>query len=255
MIPQKTKAVVLRKVAYGEGDWIVSLLTENGSKLTAFAPHARRSSKRFGGNLDLFNFLDVVYRGGKNGQMHQLNEVDLLEGMEGIRTDLSKFASACYFSELITLFLQEKESSPVLFESFFGFLKTLNSSQPFSPHLIPLMEHRFLAIFGFKPKLDSCIICEGALKRDSNCVFNGIKGGVVCSRCAGGQKDHGSHSLSYSAIEQILDGMTHSPETWSKLRWKKQDVSEARKALEFFIQYTAGKPLKSLRFLSHVISL
>lgn len=254
MTPQKTKAIVLKKVAYGEGDWIVSLLTENGSKLTAFAPQARCSSKRFGGSLDLFNFLDVVYRNGKNGQIHQLSEVDLLEGMEGIRGDISKFAAVCYFSELVTLFLQEKENSPALFESFFQFLKTLNSSQPFSSHLIPLMEHRFLTIFGFKPKLDSCIICERALKQDKDCLFNGIKGGVVCSRCAGSQKDHGSHSLSYSTIEQILDGVTHHPEKWPKLRWKKQNVSEARKALEFFIQYTAGKPLKSLRFLSHVIS-
>lgn len=255
MNPEKTRAVVLKKVPHGEADYIVTFLTARGKRFTGFAPNAQKSKKRFGGNLDLFNYLEIVYCNGKNSDLAHIDSAELILGMDGLRKDLSKFASACYFTEMILSFLHEKDESLDLFSSFFLFLKNLNSPEPLPPELIPLMEHHFLDLFGFKPTLSHCIECHGAPEPALSYFFSGIRGGLICSNCLAEKRKNSeqtSYPLSYSAIELLLEGEMN-PHKRGLSAWKPQEVSQARNAFEYFIQYTAGKPLKSLQFLTKIL--
>src|SRR3990167_4425796 len=107
---QKTdRAFVLNKIPYSDSDWIVTLLSSEGVKFSAFAPSARSSKKRFAGNLDLFNLLDVIVTEHRGDGLARLREVDLVTPMDEVRKDLLKFAAACTFTEMILHFAQEKE--------------------------------------------------------------------------------------------------------------------------------------------------
>ncbi len=55
----RTDAIVVRRVAYGEADLIVTLYTRELGKISALARSARRSRKRFGGGLELFNITSL----------------------------------------------------------------------------------------------------------------------------------------------------------------------------------------------------
>ncbi|HVI73863.1 MAG TPA: DNA repair protein RecO, partial [Anaeromyxobacteraceae bacterium] len=55
----KLTGVVLRTVDYGESDRVVSLLTAERGKVSAFARKARVSRRRFGGALEPFTLLQV----------------------------------------------------------------------------------------------------------------------------------------------------------------------------------------------------
>lgn len=247
---KKARGIVLKKNPYGDDDLILHFLTEEGLRLSLFAAGGRKSLKRFGTSLDLFNELEIHYR-EKNSNLLSLDSADLITLMEGLRRSIPKFAAACYFTEVILAFLQEREASPNLFQSFLGFLEGLNHPEPLQAHLIPLMEHHFLDLFGFKPTLSRCLDCGTGVNSKSSYFFEGIKGGVVCSPCApkGGLSEF---PLTYNALRQIL-GSSSSPEGWKNLRWNPLEISQTRKALEYFIQYTAGRPLKSLPFLSNVL--
>ena len=55
----RTQALVLRSVDFSEADRILHLLVPEVGRITVMAKHARKSVKRFGGTLDLFNHLQV----------------------------------------------------------------------------------------------------------------------------------------------------------------------------------------------------
>jgi len=268
MKPQKTTGIVLKKFPYGDKDLIVVWLTDKGRKMTGFAPQARQSKKRFGGELDLFNHLEFNYREGKNSDMVRLDGVGLLTGMIGLRDDLSKFAAACYFAEMILEFLQEKQAVSPIFDTYFRFLKGMSDSKDFKTHLIPLFEHEFLSLFGFKPFLTECISCQKQPSSHEKYFFDGRKGGVVCPTCCQPQLTRteinlkgdkylspaDAYPLSFDVIHHIVRAHQADPQSWASLSLSQEDIREARNAFEYFIQYTAGKPFKTLRFLSQILN-
>ena len=69
----RSEALVLRSVDYSEADRILHLLVPEVGRLTAIAKHARRSKRRFGGTLDLFNRLEVEIALGRGSAMSRLD--------------------------------------------------------------------------------------------------------------------------------------------------------------------------------------
>ncbi len=250
MESNKTTALVLRKIHYGESDAVVTFLNDDGKRFSGFAKGEAVSQKRFGGSLDLFNTVGLVYQKGKE-EMIRLSSAEIVSSMPALRTELSKFAAACYFSELVLSFLHDNETVVSLYDVFTSFLKTLNDDPAFKPHLIPLMEHQMLHLFGYKPELASCIQCQTPLTSEKKYFFQGAKGGVVCSGCAPAQTNY---PITYLGLQQMLAGFEMPPNEWGSLDWTSDDVHNARSAFEYFIQYTAGKPLKSLTFLSQILA-
>lgn len=268
MLPSKalkTAGLILKKIPYGEKDSIVTLLTEGGKKLVAFASGERGSQKRFGGALDFFNYVGFFYTESRNSEMVRLQEAQSVVGFTEIRSDLLKFAAVTYFAEMILTFLPENQSQIKIYQTFFSFIQDINRPEPLKPHLIPLMQHYFLGLFGFKPDLENCQICRNSVQPDYLYFFHGERGGLVCSPCHTQKEAEKKikervvrqmeyHSLSYEMIQQILQGHALFPDQWKALSWETQEILQIRKVLEFFIDYTAGKSLKSVAFLSQMMS-
>ena len=262
----KTTAIILKKIPYSESDLIVWWLTKEGRKQGGFAPSARSSQKRFAGMLDLFNLVELVYQERKGSELVLLQNASLQNGMEEIRKDISKFASACYFSEMILEFLQEKQTLPAIHEIFCHFLQSVNQPGPLAPHLIPLMEHQLLTLFGFRPSLSACGKCGKEIRPGERYFFDGRQGSIVCPLCTGPASvdgstslttmslSNGSYPLSYESLTHLLKSVEANPSEWVSQGWKSDQIAQTRRAFEYFIQYTAGKPLKSLRFLSQILS-
>ena len=67
-----SRAVVLRKVVYGEADLVLTLLSRDLGKLSALARGARSSRRRFGAALELFTVSSVELRAHRSeiGRAH-----------------------------------------------------------------------------------------------------------------------------------------------------------------------------------------
>ena len=101
MASSRTEALILRSVDFGESDRILHLLVPESGRLTAIAKGARRSVRRFGGTLDLFNHLSVqVWKSGK-ASMARLEQAQLIEAFGSLRADSARFALGCYLLELL----------------------------------------------------------------------------------------------------------------------------------------------------------
>src|SRR3954447_2279291 len=114
--PTRATGLVLRVVDYGDADRVITFLTRERGKLSAFARGARKSQKRFGAGLQLFAVGEVLL-----GERHGA-ELLRLEGFSATETHGRLLASegcivaASYLVELCREFLREHHAEPAVFE-------------------------------------------------------------------------------------------------------------------------------------------
>ena len=63
-----TDAILLRKIEYGDHDYIITFLTRSRGKICVIAKNAKKSVKRFSGALDLFSVNHIQCRFPKKKQ-------------------------------------------------------------------------------------------------------------------------------------------------------------------------------------------
>ena len=119
----KLNAVVLRTVDYGESDRVVTLLSRERGKVSAFARGARASRRRFGGALEPFTLLAAEVRSRSGSELLGLETVAVLRGYGGIRGDLARIACAAYAAEVARELVRDHEPHDDLFELLVEYLE------------------------------------------------------------------------------------------------------------------------------------
>ena len=85
---ERTLAVLLRSVDYGEADRIVTLLTERRGRVSVLARSARKSTKRFLGALEPFGVIEAEIALG-TAEVGRLSSARLVRGFPKILASLS----------------------------------------------------------------------------------------------------------------------------------------------------------------------
>ena len=96
-----TPAIMLRRIEFGDYDYIITFFTLNQGKISVIAKSAKKSTKRFSGILELFSVLDIVYGSDRGKGLPLLKEAVLKQPFSKIRADIRKTAYASYWAELI----------------------------------------------------------------------------------------------------------------------------------------------------------
>ena len=245
-----TPAIVLRRREYGDFDLILTLLTAAQGKVAMIAKSAKKSTKRFGGVLELFSILDIVARRGKG--MPTLTEASLRLPLPHIRSSITKTAYASYWVELSDTWLEEGLPQPQLYELLVYVLSALDRGQPSEDVLSILFQMRFLNLAGLQPELTRCRACEGGVEDwpRTQVAVDPAQGGVVCETCV----PWPSHQprLSKGTIKQlqwIAEGKLNKA---VRTKFSATAVSEALTFLEAFVPYHLGRDFRSLKFLRQI---
>lgn len=243
-----TQATVLRTIDYGDGDKIVTLFSSGYGKIVTIAKGAKKSLKRFGGTLELFSLVDVVWsRGGRKG-LPILKEATIIKAFNRIRTDILKTAYACYWSELIYKWMEEGQKHYPSFELLTQALSCLDKDEIDDDFLSILFQAKFLAFCGFSPSLERCSVCQKPLDAfsEKSIAFSFKKGGVICLGCLGKE---GDITLSKGTIKQLLWVLNTSLDRALRIRCSKESKVEGSRFIEAFVVYCFERELKSLQFL------
>lgn len=189
------KALVLREVKYKEADRILTVLTEDG-KLSMKAPGAlRKTSKCSAATQQLtFSELTLYTRVGH----WQVREGSVLEGFDGLRTDLEKLSLAVYLAQVLEAVADEDVASPELLQLGLNSLFALSNSLAEDWLVKAAFELRLACLAGYAPELGGCMHCgevEGEL------YFDREQGGLQCRKC----RDYGVKPIS----EACLAAMRH----------------------------------------------
>src|SRR5438046_4404258 len=91
-----TDAILLRSVAYGEADRVVTLLGRTTGRVSALARGARKSVKRFGGGLGLGASGQASLRERAGGELMGLDGFDVREARIGPGRDRGRPRHASY---------------------------------------------------------------------------------------------------------------------------------------------------------------
>ena len=157
-----TDAILLRKIEYGDHDFIISFLSESKGKVSVIAKNAKKSIKRFSGALDLFsvNHIQCTFPKKKKDGMTILSHADLENGFANIRYDVFKTAYASYWVEVMHFWLEENKQQSALYNLLFFSLDALNK-ESLSREVISLFfQIRFMSLSGFFPNIENCDQCK-----------------------------------------------------------------------------------------------
>jgi DNA repair protein RecO (recombination protein O) len=245
-------AIVLRRVDFGDYDIILTFLSLKKGKISAIAKSAKKSTKRFGGILELFSVLEIVCSFSKDRDLMVLQEADLINSFSGIRGNLKKTAYASYFSEIINDWTETGAEQKELYYLLYYVLEQLDAGHIPEDILSIIFQMRFVLIAGICPDLSMCMKCRVAIDKikEDRVGFDFSKSGVVCQKCAGTSVNR--LFLSKGTIKRLLWIKSGDLSKAAKIRFTSPAVKEGLDFLESYTTYHLGKELQSYRFLRQI---
>jgi DNA repair protein RecO (recombination protein O) len=174
-------AFVLHARPYGESDRIVTFITEQHGKVTGIAKGAKNSRRRFGGTLEPFLRVRIVFRQRAASDLAFLLRCELLEALRSFTRDLDRFAAGSYVLELTDRMVLGRESGREVYRLVAEALGLLDGGRPVEP-LLRAFELHLLTVSGYAPALDTCRGC-GTPPAGGTVYLAVERGGVVCRGC------------------------------------------------------------------------
>jgi len=243
---QKTRAVVLRTLDYGESDRIVTFFTADLGKLKGIAKGARRSKRRFANALELFSLSNVLFSRGSRGGLSLIEGADVVSHHPGIREDLEKTLIATYLAELVDGFSVEGKKNAELFRLLEDFLEILNR-EDLQPGIERFFEMRLLKLTGYDLHIRSCLACSKQLDEISEPAFIPAEGGIRCRTCL--KNSATTLFVTPGTLKTLIAGSQTELQMISRLVVSDRTARESRAVLGAIIEHLLGKALKSLKVL------
>ena len=125
------RGLVIRVIPSSEADLVVAVLAEDGEKHVTLAKQARKSRKRFGSSLDLFDFGRFEASQGKGG-LPLLQSFIPEVGLKNLRNSLAKIACASVLAEVTDLLVPEAHgdtSHAATFSALMDGIRGINNCQ------------------------------------------------------------------------------------------------------------------------------
>src|SRR4051794_15780752 len=122
-----TDAILLRAVAYGEADRIVTLLGRTTGRVSALARGARKSQRRFGGGVGVGAPRGAPLREGPRAALLALEAFDVVEPRMGLGQEVGRAAHAAYALELCEKLCAPRQPEGPVYDWLDGLLGRLET--------------------------------------------------------------------------------------------------------------------------------
>jgi DNA repair protein RecO (recombination protein O) len=255
-MPQyNTTGIVLRRLAYGETDNILTLYTLDRGRVSAIAKGARKAGSRLTGASETLACSKFSLSTGKN--LETVVQAEVKNSFPGLRKDLIRLAHGQYMAELLSHFVAEDDPHPGLFTLLRTSLLLLERVK--DPEVASRwFELRLLEELGYAPDLRACAVCGNPVPGESHspdAVFGltAAQGGALCEYHARPREIDDHSALSFDALDflQHLEG--HSIAQVRTVAAMEPPhpftATQARLALRRYIRYRCDSDLKSVAFL------
>ncbi|MCM3746357.1 DNA repair protein RecO [Paenibacillus pasadenensis] len=173
----RVEGIVIRSTDYGEGNKIVTLLTDSAGKVGIMARGAKKVRSRHTSLVQPFTYGEFVYF--RNAGLGQLNAGEIMESNHRLREDIELSAYAAYAAELCDRAFQDEEAGAYLFHQLKACYDALREGKD-AAIVIHLFEMKILEAAGYAPQLETCVGCgsdQGPYRLSPQ------SGGILCRRC------------------------------------------------------------------------
>jgi DNA repair protein RecO (recombination protein O) len=176
----RDEAIVLRVQKLGEADRIATLLSRSHGKIRAVAKGVRRTSSKFGAQLEPFSHVDLQLATGRSLDV-VTQAVSIAPYGLGIVSDYARYTTGTVLLETADrLVVEEKEPATQQHLLLAGALRVLSAGERTPGLILDSYFLRSLAISGYAPSFEDCAKCG---EHGPHRAFNPAAGGMVCATC------------------------------------------------------------------------
>ncbi|TMB47660.1 MAG: DNA repair protein RecO [Chloroflexi bacterium] len=245
MATYRDRAVVLRKLDYGEADRIFTLLTRTHGKVGAIAKGARRPESKLGPSLELYGHVDVLLAKGR-GDLDVVAQVQRVPGYR-IEGDMERMAHAALIAELSERVCEDRHPVDGVYELAVLSLDELSrESDPRRASAYFLMTA--LDLLGYAPQLSACVSCERALEAKP-AAFSAEAGGFLDERCA----LPGMPLVPLATIKVLRLMASGDLDTYRRLKLDATLMGSIEGVLTAQLEHHLDRRLKSLQFIHAMV--
>lgn len=194
----KTRGIVLRTHKLGEADRIVTILTVNHGKVGAVAKGVRKTKSKFGSRLEPFTNVELVLYKGRN--LDIVTQAEISNSFSDIRENFDRITYGSAMLDLANKVSVEGERDVSLYNLLLRGLDVISKTRKNFRLLLIAFDIKLMAISGYMPKLERCVICEK--KSGVKMRFSFEWGGVMCEECS--IADRNSAAISSATIETFI---------------------------------------------------
>lgn len=248
MAAEKTRAIVIRAVPFGETSSVVSLYCREFGKVRALAKGAWRPKSGFDGGLDLLSTCEVLLLRKTSGGLDLLTEASL-ERRFRVGRSLAAVAGGMYVAELLDAFTADADPQPELYDAADATLRELSGSAAPDASIAAVVgraEMVFVGLVGHAPALTRCAACGTPPSGGGRTAFGMLDGGVLCGRCRGGRRAVISVS---AAAMATLRSLAASGDDRLQGPLDAAVAAEVRAIMNTYLAHTLGRPLVAARAL------
>ena len=234
MPADKTLALVIRTIPFGETSSVVALFCREFGKLRALAKGAWRPKSSFDGGLDLLSMSQVLVLRKSSGGLDLLTEASL-ESRFRVGTSLAAVLGGLHVAELLDVLTADADPQPELFDVAHATLRRLSDWRGDESSLAGILlgtELAILRIVGHAPETSLCVECRGPLPSSGRTAFGMLEGGTLCPECRRGRR--AVASLSAPALA-ALGGRGEPPPA---------AATEARAVITSYLAHLLGRPTR-----------
>jgi DNA repair protein RecO (recombination protein O) len=237
-------AIVLRRIALGEKDKIVTLLTRQHGKLKAVAKGARRPGNNLAGATELFIYSKMQMAEGRN--LDIVTQCDVKAAFTLVRGELELMARATYLCELIDRLTEDREPNQEIFDLLLSTLYLMQRGEFHPDSLMHSFELRLLSERGYEPVLDRCARCGDKLPARTF-GFSPSSGGTVCGSCRYEERD--SLPMRPSSAQAMQSLMVGEPADAARIQLGVEELREIGVATKRYVRACAQCDIKSMEFV------
>lgn len=186
-VPHVTEALLLRLVAYGEADAVVTLLTEQLGRVSAMARNVQRPRPTRPVVLEPIHTLRIALDESPGVEMMVLREARLERVRHRLTRRLEALDAAGQGLRWARSLAPPRAPEPALWEETTRLLDQLDDEEVLPPRpALAATGLRMLAAVGYGFELRGCVKCGKACPDEAPARFDARQGGLVCVACGGG---------------------------------------------------------------------
>lgn len=243
MAAEKTLAIVIRAIPFGETSSVVTIYCREFGKLRALAKGAWRPKSSFDGGLDLLSISQVLVLRKSSGGLDLLTEASL-ERRFRVGTSYAAVLGGLHVAELLDVLTADADPQPELFDVASTTLRQLSDwrrDEAALPELLLGTELALLRLVGHAPETGCCVECRGPLPVAGRIAFGMLEGGTLCNDCRRGRRAVASVSAAaIDLLRRLQQGRSVEPSAAIPL----PVIGEARAVMTTSIAHLIGRPTR-----------
>ncbi len=183
---EKTDAVVLKSMKFGDTSKIVTFYTRRYGKLNGIAKGARQPKSKFGASLQPLAVVSLILYKKETRDLHLISQCDIKTSFKNLQGDFDRMGVGLSLLELVNRLTSHEEQHASLFDLIVTSLAVIDASDGNVRLVFPAFQLRCAGLLGFAPNFAVCLECKRSLPdvtMKEGMVFSPERGGIICGEC------------------------------------------------------------------------